>query len=219
MYTEGVTMRTYGQYCGFARALEVVGERWAMLIIRDLLGGPLRFTDLLNGLPGIPTNILTSRLKELEIAGIIERQALPRASGAGVAYQLTPHGAALEPAIDSLGRWGATTLREPRANEVVTQRSLMAALRATFQPKAAKGVTVSFEMHMAGHILSATIERGVLNVTPGPLPGADLVLDPGIMLKPLLAGELSPTDALKKKLVTVRGDRKLLATFVDLFQL
>jgi len=214
-----VTKRTYGQYCGFSRALEVVGERWAMLIVRDLLSGPLRFTDLLNGLPGIPTNILTSRLKELEEAGIIERHAMARASGAGVAYRMTSFGKGLEPAIDALGRWGAQTLAEPRANEVLTQRSIMAALRATFQPKAAKGMTVSFELHVAGFMVGATITRGALNVTPGPLPEADLVLDPAMVLKPLLSGDLSPSDALKKKLVTLRGDRTLLSTFVQVFSL
>lgn len=214
-----MTKRRYGQYCGFARALEVVGERWALLIVRDLLGGPLRFTDLLNGLPGIPTNILTARLKELEDARVIERHAVPRASGAGVAYRLTERGAALGPSIDALGRWGAQTLGDPREGETITQGALMAALRATFQPKAAKGLSVSFEMHVAGFIVHAVVTRGVLRVSPGPMPEADLVVDPGIYFKALLARDIAHTDALKRKLVRIQGDRKLLSTFVELFQI
>lgn len=211
--------RKYGQYCGFARALELVGERWALLIVRDLLGGPLRFTDLLNGLPGIPTNILTARLKELEDAGIVERHALPRLSGAGVAYRLTPFGEGLEPGINALGRWGAQTLGEVREGERFTLGSLMSALRATFQPKAAKGLSVSFEIQLAGFVYHAIVARGALKVTAGPLPDADLVIEPGASLKPLLAHELTPADALKRKLVTVKGDRKLLSTFVELFKI
>ncbi|HEV2643341.1 MAG TPA: helix-turn-helix domain-containing protein, partial [Candidatus Elarobacter sp.] len=86
-----MTTRAYGQYCGFARALEVVGERWALLVVRDLLVGPKRFTDLLNGLPGIPSNILTARLKELENAGVARRRVLPRPARA-VVYELTEYG-------------------------------------------------------------------------------------------------------------------------------
>src|SRR5215470_4843058 len=106
--------RTYGQYCGFARALEVVGERWAMLVIRDLLVSPKRFTDLHNGLPGIPTNVLTARLKELEQAGVIQRRVLPRPTGS-VIYELTEYGAELENVVVQLGRWGAKSLGDPRS--------------------------------------------------------------------------------------------------------
>ena len=97
--------RTYGQYCGFARALEVVGERWALLIIRDLTVGPRRFTDLRRGLPGIPTNILAARLKELELAGVVRRRVLPRPA-ASVVYELTEYGAELEEVVSSSSAGG-----------------------------------------------------------------------------------------------------------------
>src|SRR5437764_13643685 len=103
---EPVAARTYGQFCGLARALELVGERWAMLIVRDLLVGPRRFTDLSRGLPRIPTNILSERLKELEDAGVVHRRVLPRPIGS-VVYELTAYGADLEDAVKLLGRWGA----------------------------------------------------------------------------------------------------------------
>lgn len=99
--------RAYGQYCGFSRALELVGERWAMLVIRDLLVSPKRFSDLQRGLPKIPSNILTARLKELEQNGLVERRAMPRAQGGGVVYELTRDGRDLEDAVLTLGRWGA----------------------------------------------------------------------------------------------------------------
>ncbi|HEX8861639.1 MAG TPA: helix-turn-helix domain-containing protein, partial [Actinomycetes bacterium] len=83
-----MSRRTYGQYCGLAHAMELVGERWALLVIRDLLPGPKRFTDLRNGLPRIPTNILSARLKELEASGVVQRRLLPRPQGS-VVYELT----------------------------------------------------------------------------------------------------------------------------------
>src|SRR5258708_27570367 len=110
---ESVAVRSYGQFCGLARALELVGERWALLIVRDLLVGPRRFTDLRQGLPRIPTNVLSDRLKELEENGIVQRRVLPRPA-ASVVYELTPYGSQLEDAVMRLGLWGAQSLGEPR---------------------------------------------------------------------------------------------------------
>src|SRR3954467_14429661 len=113
-----MTTKIYGQYCGVARALELVGERWALLIVRDLLVGPKRYTDLRAGLPKIPTNVLATRLKELEQAGLVERRILPRPSGA-IVYELTSYGAALEDVVLALGRWGARSLGELRPDEII----------------------------------------------------------------------------------------------------
>src|SRR5579862_7272445 len=128
--------RAYGQFCGFARALEVVGERWAFLIVRNLLVEPKRFTDLEQGLPGVPSNILAARLKNLEEAGIIRRRILPRPERA-IVYELTEYGLELESVVYELGRWGAKALDAPRDGEVVTADALVTALRSTFQPEAA----------------------------------------------------------------------------------
>ena len=210
--------RVYGQYCGFARALELVGERWALMVVRDLLaGGPKRFSDLLRGLPGIPTNILAARLKEMEAAGIVRRRLLPRPNG--VVYELTPTGAALEPAVMELGRWGAKLLGAPRPYEIITVESLITALRSTFQPKVAKGVTVAYELCVGDVALHARIEKGRISVTPGPLRDADLSIAIGPAIRDLLAGELAPRDALAKGLVKIRGNRKLLDQFVTLFKI
>src|SRR5690242_21961389 len=109
--------RGFGQYCGLARALELVGERWALLIVRDLLVGPRRFTDLKKGLPKIPTNVLTDRLKELERDGVVQRRILPRPASATV-YELTPYGQQIEDAVMRLGLWGAQCLGQPQADEI-----------------------------------------------------------------------------------------------------
>ncbi|MBA3841803.1 MAG: helix-turn-helix transcriptional regulator, partial [Actinobacteria bacterium] len=103
------TGRSYAQLCGIAAALDVIGDRWAPLIVRDLLLGPLRFGDLADGLPGIGTNTLSARLKHLEGAGDVQRELLPLPDR-GTVYELTPYGRELEPILLSLGRWGTRSM-------------------------------------------------------------------------------------------------------------
>ena len=104
--------RGYGQYCGLARALELVGSRWTLLIVRELLAGPKRYTELAQGLPGIPSNILSSRLREMEDGGIVERALEPRPS-TSVVYTLTAYGQELEGPMTALGLWGVKSLPPP----------------------------------------------------------------------------------------------------------
>ncbi|HEX2172765.1 MAG TPA: helix-turn-helix domain-containing protein [Dehalococcoidia bacterium] len=213
-----MTKRAYGQFCGLARALEVVGERWALLIIRDLLVGPRRFTDLRRGLPRIPTNILSDRLKELEDAGVVRRRALPRPSGS-IVYELTPYGEELEDIVLGLGRWGARSLGEPRPEEIVTADSLIMALRTTFDPRAAQGLQVSYELHLGEVVIHARVDDGTLRVAEGPLPGADLVIEAGPALRALMAGEIRPDEAIESGLVRLTGDPDLLTRFVEIFHI
>src|SRR5919202_4903626 len=100
---------SYRQYCAVARGLDLVGERWTLLIVRDLLTGPKRYTDLLAGLPGIGTNLLATRLRELEQHGLVARRVLPPPAGSTV-YELTDVGQTLEPVVLALGRWGRRLL-------------------------------------------------------------------------------------------------------------
>ncbi|MGC5032740.1 winged helix-turn-helix transcriptional regulator [Micromonospora sp. DT229] len=210
--------RTYGQYCGLARALEFVGERWAMLIIRDLLVGPRRFTDL-QRLPRIPTNVLSARLREMEANGLIRRRVVPRPAS-GVVYELTDYGAQLEPILLSLGAWGARALRDPTEGEVITPDSLVIALRATFQPHAAPPRLVSFELRCGPAVVHCVVDHGELAVTDvGPLPGADAVIETGPALRRLMAGEVAPEQALADGLVRVCGDAELLDRFVEMFHI
>jgi DNA-binding HxlR family transcriptional regulator len=243
----GVTTRTYGQYCGVARALEMVGERWALLIIRDLLVGPKRYTDLRSGLPKIPTNVLATRLKELEQAGVVVRRVQPRPSGA-VVYELTPYGAELEELVLGLGRWGARSLGELRPGEIATADSLIMALRSTFQPSEAAGLKVGYELRFGDVVIHARVDGGSLITGEGPLTAAaaavganaevdaaagadvdapadlvgsptDLVVEAMAPLSPLLSGELSAADVLANGIVRITGEPAELDRFAALFRI
>ena len=138
--------RSYGQYCGVTTAVELIGERWAMLIVRDLLVGPRRYTDLKQGLPKIPTNILSTRLKELQEGGVVRRAPLYRT---GLVYELTDYGRELEPIVLALGRWGFRQMGEPGPDDVVTADSLTMALRTAFRADAAAGLPAAdYEVHV-----------------------------------------------------------------------
>jgi len=213
-----MTSRTYGQYCGLAYALELVGERWALLIIRDLIPSPKRFTDLRRGLPRIPTNILSARLKELEGAGIVHRRVLPRPDGS-VVYELTDYGGGLEGVVLQLGLWGARSLGQARPDDIVTTDSLVMALRATFQPEQAHDLEVTYELHVGDIVIHARIDNGTLQVAEGPAAQADLVIQTSPELRSLLAGELSPSDAIANGSVKLTGDPDLLARFVQVFHI
>lgn len=112
--------RSYDQYCAVARALDTVGERWSLLIVRELLGGPRRYTDLHADLPGVSTDILAARLKQLEGDGLAVRRKLERPAS-GTVYQLTERGLALRQVIDALGVWGLDALGEPRPTDAVRE--------------------------------------------------------------------------------------------------
>lgn len=191
-----------------------MGERWALLIIRDLSVRPRRYSDLLEGLPGIPTNVLSTRLKELEKSGIVERRVAP-APQRGILYALSPAGQALEPAVLTLGRWGATQLDEPRPGEIVTPESVTMSLRAAFNPDAAAGLTASWEIHAGDLVLHLVVTDGKLESGVGPAPGKpDLV----ITFHPDgLPSYQALTQAAKCGLVDLDGPRELLGTFLNLF--
>ncbi len=160
MATRGA--RGFGQYGGIARAIERVGERWALLIVRDLLVGPRRYSDLKAGLPRIPTNILSDRLKELQEAGVIRR--VPTVRGG---YELTPLGRELEPVVVALERWGWSVLGEPAEGEVFTHEALAVALRSAFRPDAAAGTPpTEYVLHVGGVSVAAVVVGSTLDVVP-----------------------------------------------------
>jgi DNA-binding HxlR family transcriptional regulator/putative sterol carrier protein len=210
--------RSYGQYCGVARALELVGERWALLIVRDLLAGPRRFTDLRHGLPRIPTNVLSERLKELERAGIVHRRILPRPA-ASVVYELTEYGSQLDDVLMRLGVWGAQSLGQPRPGEIMTADSMVMALRSTFVPAAARGLQVSFELRLGEIIIHARIDGPKIIVAEGSLADADLIIEAGPVVKDLMTGDVSPGEAIASGGVHLVGNEVLLGRFVELFQI
>ncbi len=212
-----MTSRSYGQYCGLAYALDLVGERWALLIVRDLILGPRRFSDLSRGLPGIPSNVLTARLKGLEEQGIVHRRVLPRPDGS-VVYELTEYGQELEEIVLRLGLWGARSLSDPREGEVPTPGGLLIALRAAFQPDAARKVEASYELHLGEATIHALVDDGLLEIGEGPVAEPDLVIEAGPALRRLMAGEVTPEEAVADGL-GVEGDSAFLGRFTELFRL
>jgi DNA-binding HxlR family transcriptional regulator len=213
-----MSRRSYGQYCGVAYALELVGERWALLVVRDLILGPKRFTDLRRGLPRIPSNVLSARLKELEQAGIVRRRLLPRPS-TGIVYELTEWGRELEDIVLRLGLWGASTLGEPRLEDTVNPDSLLLALRATFRPEAARDLRATYELRLGDIVLHARIDKGALEVAEGPPADADLIVETDLTIRALMSGELSPREAVKTGKVRLTGKLELLERFVEVFHI
>lgn len=209
--------RNYGQYCGVVTALELVGERWALLIVRDLLVGPRRYTDLKQGLPRIPTNILSTRLKELQQVNVVRR--LPLAHG--LAYDLTEFGRGLEDVVLALGRWGFQAMGDPADGEIITADSMTMAFRTAFRTEATDGLpAVVYETHIGDIALTLRVEAGNLAVRPGPTDGADLVFAAGPGIRKIISGELSPEAAIADGVVHVRGgDAALLEQFAQTFHL
>lgn len=212
--------RGYGQICGLSHALEIIGERWALLIIRDLLSGPKRFTDLRQGLPRIPTNVLSARLKELEQADVLRRRILPRPAS-GVVYELTDYGRQLDDILLALGRWGAQSMGQPESDAIVTTDSLMMAMRASFHghPNSSQPTAepVSYELRVNEIVVSATVQGGRLDVTGGSQPKPDLVIETQNGLAPLLTGKTTPSEAIESGTIRIIGDPDLLTEFTNTF--
>jgi DNA-binding HxlR family transcriptional regulator len=211
-------IRSYGKVCGLAHALELVGERWALVLVSDLIRGPKRFSDLQRGQPRIPSNVLSARLKELEEAGIVRRRALPRPA-TGVGYELTEYGRDLEDIVLRLGLWGARSMPEPRPEDIATADTLILALRSTFRSEAARDLHAGYELRFGELVVNARVDDGELEVDEGPLPDADLVLAPGESLHPLLTGTLGPDEAIGSGRVRIEGKPELLERFVEVFRI
>lgn len=216
-----MTWRTYGQFCGLAHALEIIGERWAMLIVRDLLVTTKTVDELHQGFPGMPIDILCTRLKELEHSGILRRRLRSRDHGEDsiAEYELTEHGRGLEAAAMELSRWGAQTLGEPRPGHVVTTESLIMALRSTFRPGEAAGLRAGFELRYGDIVIHARVDDGSLVAGSGPLPGADLVMNAGPVIRALMAGDITPAEAIEAGDIQLVGDPALLSVFVEVFHI
>jgi DNA-binding HxlR family transcriptional regulator len=210
--------RSYGQYCGVAHALELVGERWALLVVRELILSPKRFTELQRGLPRIPTNVLSARLKELEESAIVRRVVLPRPA-TGVAYELTEYGQELEDIVLRLAAWGVRSLADPRPDDTTSPEGVLLGLRAAFRPDRAEGLSATYELRVGEFVGHARVADGRLDVALGPAESADVVLETDFAFKRLLTGEVSADEAIEEGIVRVTGDRALFSRFADVFRL
>ena len=204
----------YGQYCPVAHALELVGERWALLVVRELLGGPKRYTDLAGALPGIGTNILASRLRDLEGAGVVQKRRLPPPAAANV-YELTAYGEELREPLYALGRWGARSLGPPGAADNLAPGWLVNAVRAT-----CKGCTTDkvYELRIDDEAVTARFEDEALVVENGSAEDADTIIetDPATLFC-IASGEVPIREALGSKAVKVTGSRADAERFLSLF--
>ena len=204
-----VTSRSYKQRCGIARALDLVGERWALLVVRELVLGPRRFTDLREGLPGIATNVLSQRLRQLERNGIVARRRLPPPAASNV-YELTEYGQELVPIMLALGRWGARSIGYGTPEHKTQGRWLAVALQAFFDPGAAAGVTARVGLDLGDAQVTLRMDQGRLEVNSGMDEDVELAIaaDPET-----LVAYLSGTDVS----LVAEGDRELLERLRDVF--
>lgn len=203
--------RSYHQYCALARALDVIGERWTLLLIRELLLGSKRYTDLLDGLPGIGTNLLAERLKTLEAANVVRRTV------AG-AYELTELGRDLESSVFELGRWGAHFLEPRRRTDAVDPGWFFVSIRATFRPDVAANVRETYEFRIDGETFHARVDLGRAETGRGHATDPDLVVTTDLDgFLALLSGRLSPTEAVAGGNVRLAGRQAALQRFVKMF--
>ncbi|HSR93742.1 MAG TPA: winged helix-turn-helix transcriptional regulator [Solirubrobacterales bacterium] len=211
------TKRSYGEACRFAYALDLVGERWALLVVRELLLGPKRFTDLRVGLPHASPNILSERLRELEQAAVLHRRKLPPPAASQV-YELTEWGRELEPIVTQLGAWGARSPVPPEHREIGPD-SIVLALRSLFDPEAAGELEATYELRLGEerfHVDVAAGELGLGRGAPVEEPAAVIDTDPGT-LATLLTGQLPLTAAVESSAAHIEGSKREARRFLTLF--
>lgn len=200
--------RRYDDACAAAHALDLLGDRWALLVVRELMTGPKRFTDLRAGLPGVSANVLTQRLEDLETTGVLRRRVLPPPAASRV-YELTDWGYEAEPIFRALGRWGARSpLHDPTLP--FSAASLMLSMRTMFDPARATGVEARLGLRVGPETFLARLSAAGADVRPAPLDGAEAVLSGAA---PALAAAIyggRPLPELEAEgAVVVEGDRAL----------
>ncbi|HEX3814396.1 MAG TPA: helix-turn-helix domain-containing protein [Mycobacteriales bacterium] len=203
-------MRSYGQYCSIARALDVVGDRWTLLVVRELLlQGPCRFTDVKNGLPGIASNLLSTRLKELEESGLITREHAPPPIATTV-YQLTDSGRALEPVLKAVGLWGLQYMKDERPDDAIQAHWLAYAPTWFATDADPDGPAVVIQLIAAGNEAVIEIGGGQITSRVGSAPHPDLTLTgPARAVLGLLTGVID-VDVATKLGLTLQGRRSVL---------
>lgn len=210
--------RSYRQYCSLAKALDVVGERWTLLMIRELMIGPRRYRDLLKNLPGMGTNLLATRLKELESNGVIEHVSTGDSERASV-YRLTDRGIALEPVIRGLVQWGVELLGAPQEDELSRSEWDLVAIRMLFRPEQAVDCDGYYVLQATDLQLFFCVEGGrvsLLDVLPEG-EKACVIVGSYALLRALILGETKAADALASQDLRVKGSIRRAKRFFDCF--
>ena len=207
--------RSYDDPCGVARALDMVGDRWALLVVRELLLGAKRFRDLARGLPGMSENVLSARLRELETAGVVHRRALGPPASTRV-YELTDYGADLEPVLLALAGWGSRT--PTTATGELSTDALMLALRTTFAPDRAHARNAQIELQLAPEVYTLTVDQQQISIRRGPAekPTAVLTTDPHTLRALVFASRPLHTVLAEGK-ATLDGDDETTARVLSCF--
>lgn len=209
--------RSYDQFCPLARSLDFLGERWTLLIVRNLMIGPQRYKDLLDCLPGIATNLLAARLKELEKAGIVGRRKLPPPAGSTV-YELSQLGRELEAALIPVMRWGMWTLREPRDTVHFRPAWGILGFKIVFRPEAAEGIRETYEWRVDGEAYHITVVDGVAEFAQGPAIRPDVVFTcDGETFMALASASLSAAEAFSGGRLKFEGSPAAVAHFARIF--
>ena len=210
--------RSYNEACGIPRALDRVGERWALMIVRELMLGPKRFTDLRTGLPHVSPDVLSQRLRDLEEAGVLKKRTLPPPAPAKV-YELTEWGKELEPVLHALGRWGARAPSAP-AGVGMSFDSHILSLKTLFDPALAEGLETTLELRLGDRTFSAAVSGGRLEIAPGAArsPDAIVATDAGTLIA-LAHGRLKLAEAIDAGELELEGASEAVARFLVLFPL
>jgi DNA-binding HxlR family transcriptional regulator/putative sterol carrier protein len=210
-------MRTYGDGCAIAQALDVVGERWTLLVVRELLLGPKRYTDLRRGLPHASPNVLSQRLGELERSGVLRRRTLPPPAGSRV-YELTEWGRELEQTVMSLGNWAARSPFGLSSDAPVGVDSMMLALRSRFDANTARGLRARYELRFGDDRFGVEVGGDAIVVARGSAERADATIDSDPdTLAAVLWGGRPLADAQRSGRMTIQGDKAAVERFVRLF--
>jgi DNA-binding HxlR family transcriptional regulator len=208
--------RSYGDPCGIARALDVVGERWALLVVRELVLGPKRFTDLKAHLPGIATDVLSQRLRQLEQAGILRATALPHPAS-GQAYELTERGHELEPVLHALGRWGSRESLDGARHEM-TVDAFVVALSTVYDPTAAGDRDATVVLDLEGDRVVAVVRDGRLEISRGEADQPDARIESSIgALREVLWRGRPLAEAERDGTLVVHGLRSVVRRFLTFF--
>ncbi|MBA3666907.1 MAG: transcriptional regulator [Sphingomonas sp.] len=209
--------RSYNQYCAVARGLDVVGDRWTLLLVRELLLGPKRYGDLLAASPGIGTNLLADRLREMEAQGLLERVTLPPPAGSNV-YRLTDAGVELETVVRALGRWGRRFMGPRREGEKLSTGAYFVALRERFRPERSANLHEAYEFRVDGRVFEVTVNDGTSTTGEGSAvrPAAVFTMDTQT-LNDIFLGQVTARRAIADERVEVAGDAKALGRFQAMF--
>lgn len=209
-YSRRMARRSYAQFCSLATALDVVGERWTLLIVRELMLGPRRFTDLLDGLPGIGRNLLAARLRHLEAEGLARRATLPPPAASQV-YELTDDGRALGPVMAELGRWGVQRIGQRRPEQTFRPAWGMFPLSYMADREAARDLDETWEFRIDDATFTLRVTDGRVMPRSGPAEAPDLVVHMDTeTLAGLFSGTLPPLEALGAGRIRAEGSPEAL---------